>query len=151
MSIHKGLCAYLLSGLPFPDRNNRAMFMAALLLCLELSQHRGDDGEARCPGDVNIPGMVLQVRPRLCCPAEKKASSVWSEVAPGRRVRQDEWSPALLMAARGPQRSGHRYPGAGGPRPLGKLAFLSQAAPCGREHRASSSRTSHGAMLQRRS
>jgi len=29
-----------------------AMCMAVLSLCLELSEHRGDDGEARRPGDV---------------------------------------------------------------------------------------------------
>ena len=32
----------------------------------------------------------------------------------------DEWSPALLMAGCGPERSGHRYPGAAVPRPSGK-------------------------------
>jgi hypothetical protein len=68
--------------------------------------------------------MVPQVRLRLRCPAEKEASSVRSEVAPGRSLHQDEWNPALLVAGRRPERSGHRYLGAAAPGPLGSFAFL---------------------------
>ena len=60
---------------------------------------------------MNSPGMVPQVRLRLRCPIEKEASSVRSEVASGRSLHQDEWDPALLVAGRGPERSGHRYHG----------------------------------------
>src|SRR3981189_1663153 len=80
--------------------------------------------------------MVPQVRLRLRCPAEKEASSVRREVAPGRSLPQDEWSPALLVAGRGPERSGHRYSGTATPGPLGRFAFLSQAAPYRRESTA---------------
>src|ERR1700730_12066933 len=80
--------------------------------------------------------MVPQVRLRLRCPAEKEASSVRSEVAPGRSLHQDEWDSALLVAGRGPERSGHRYLGAAAPGPLGSFAFLSQVTPCGRESTA---------------
>ena len=45
------------------------------------------------------------------------------------------------MASRGPERSGHRYPGAAAPGPLGSFAFLSQVTPYGRE---STARHHHG-------
>jgi hypothetical protein len=51
--------------------------------------------------------------------------SVRSEVASGRSLHQDEWDPALLVAGRGPERSGHRYHGTAAPGPLGSFAFLS--------------------------
>jgi hypothetical protein len=82
-----------------------------------------------------------QVRLSLRCPAEKEANSVRSEVAPGRSLHQDEWNPALLVAGRGRERSGHRYPGAAAPGPLGSFAFLSQVTPYGRE---STARHHHG-------
>src|SRR5271156_3429937 len=85
---------------------------------------------------MNSPGMVPQVRLRLRCPAEKEASSVRSEVASGRSLHQDERDPALLVAGRGPERSGHRYPGAAAPGPLGSFAFLSQVTLYGRKSTA---------------
>src|SRR5260370_33291896 len=80
--------------------------------------------------------MVPQVRTCLRCPAEKEASSVRSEVAPGRSLHQDEWDSALLVAGRGPERSRHRYLGAAAPGPLGSFAFVSQVTPYGRESTA---------------
>jgi DDE domain len=38
--------------------------------------------------------------------------------------RTDEWSPALLVASRGPERSGHRYFGATETGPLAALRFF---------------------------
>src|SRR5271156_4396108 len=78
---------------------------------------------------MNSPGMVPQVRLRLRFPAEKEASSVRSEVALGRSLHQDEWDPALLVAGRGTERSGHRYLSAAATGPLGSFAFLSERAP----------------------
>jgi hypothetical protein len=83
----------------------------------------------------------MAVRLRLRCPAEKEACSVRSEVAPGRSLHQDEWNPALLVAGRRSERSGHRYPGAATPGPLGSFAFLSQVTPYGRK---STARHHHG-------
>jgi hypothetical protein len=57
---------------------------------------------------------------------KKKRARFGAKVASARSLHQDEWDPALLVAGGGAERSGHRYPSAAAPGPLGSFAFPSQ-------------------------
>src|SRR5882757_7536577 len=85
--------------------------------------------------------MVSQVWLRLRATAKKIPSSHRNKVAFRRSVYQNEWSPALLVASHGPERSRHRYSGPTEARPLGNFALLSLATLYDRELRASSCRS----------
>src|SRR5882757_4133074 len=80
--------------------------------------------------------MVSQVWLRLRATAKKIPSSHRNKVAFRRSVYQNEWSPALLVASHGPERSRHRYSGPTEARPLGNFALLSLATLYDRESSA---------------